>query len=191
MKIDSIIKERDVILFGGSPEAFGPKLDNPVVVRVNNHHLWQEREDRVADGYNWTDISYFGASLSGLLAMFMNMKPNKLKLVCQDLGDTPRGSMAVWASMRKIGYRPYRSHADYPPLNKIVKRPFSGVFAAWDILEHNPRSLHITGMDFYKKTDTVKDGYRGEHEISGNIEAMRRIIEDERVHTERVLRESL
>jgi hypothetical protein len=204
--LEKFIEGRDVILFGGSPSYSIPPLLSPAIIRTNTHHIWQEDPRKVPEGFRYTDGVYFGANISGFIAMFMNRPPQKLKFLCQNAGAHYKRAMEAWAGRRGIAYKAYATEpaellergvdpaayeAEYQPLIEVVKQPFTGVFAAYDLLRHNPKSLHLTGFDFYRETDTIKEGKRGEHSIDENLEAMRMICTDGRVKPDGILSDCL
>jgi hypothetical protein len=202
-----IVTGRDVLLIGGSPTYEIPEIKDQIIVRINNHHLWQTDPMRCPDGPSHTDGVYHGAGLPGLIAMFMNVPPDGLRFICQQAGTQYRNNMEGWAKMRGIKYFPYGTcpaerlergvdpaafEPVFKPLLEICKFPFTGVVAAFHLLTLPIKSLALTGFDFYRSSHyTHKDNKRGEHEISHNKKAMEMILGDSRARPDRILQDSL
>jgi hypothetical protein len=208
--IGEFVTGRDVILYGGAASARGPKLEDPFIVRVNNHYLWQQCNRKCDDGYNWTDGVYHGSGYSGLFAQFVNVPPAGLKFVAQNMGHKKpnfsswaRGQGVYYASYaerdgedRERGVDPEKYEEVFAPLIEVCEQPFTGVLAAFHLLTFPIRSLHLTGFDFYEGREHVnkeRDGkwYRGEHSLEDNREAMRRILKDDRSRPDKLLSQSV
>jgi hypothetical protein len=186
MNYSEYLKDKDVVLFGGAKSAKAPEhLENPIVVRTNNHHLWQEPEH-----YPYTNIVYFGSNLGGLIATFMNEYPKELAWINQVFGSIIRSSFRTWANFKQVQYRELKLEGEYPEIHDYVEAPFTGVLAAWDLVRQPIKSLYITGFDFYKDApQTIVNGYRGEHGIDGNLKAIREVCADARVQPDGVLQD--
>lgn len=204
--IGEFVKGRDVILFGGAETIEPPDLDNPFIVRVNNHYQWQQGQGK----YNWTDGVYHGAGYDGMIVEFMNVPPKGLKFVAQNMGHV-KASLKAWASRKNIYYADYgkgegeerekgvdpkKYEPVFGPLIEMCEQPFTGVLAAYHLLQFPIKSLHLTGFSFYKgreHVNTERDGksYRGEHCLEDNKTAMRAILNDRRCKTDRLLHDSL
>lgn len=209
--IGSFVQDKDVILYGGANTARGPKLDNPFIVRINNHYLWQQDNSKCDDGYTETHGVYHGCGYAGLSAQFLNIPPNGLKFVAQNMGHRkPR--FAAWARSQKVYYTSYAERDGeefergvdpekyeevFSSLIEVCPQPFTGVLAAFHLLTFPIKSLHLTGFDFYAGREhvnkTKEDGreYRGEHSLDDNKAAMREILNDTRCQPDRLLLDSL
>jgi hypothetical protein len=206
--IEEIVGGRDVILFGGSDKFEVPKVSEPVIVRTNNHYLWQQDPSKQPDGYPWTDGVYHGAGFGGLLGMFMNVPPKGLKFIAQNCGHPYRSGLKTWAERQGVAYfgyaglpgdrlekgvDPKKYEPIFDPLIKICSQPFTGVLAAFHLLTFPIKNLYLTGFTFYEGREhvnrTKEDGqvYRGEHNIEDNRKAMKGFLNDRRCKPDRFL----
>lgn len=210
--IEEVVAGRDVILFGGADKFKVPKVVNPVIVRTNNHYLWQQDPQKMLGGYNWTDGVYHGAGFGGLLSMFMNIPPKGLRFIAQNCGHPYGSGLKTWAQKNGVAYfgyaglggerlpkgiDPRKYEPIFDPLIKICSQPFTGVLAAFHLLTFPIKSLYLTGFTFYQGREhvnkTKEDGrvYRGEHSLEDNKLAMRKIINDSRCKPDKFLSNSL
>jgi hypothetical protein len=189
MQYKEYLTDKDIILFGGARSCRAPvDLKDPVVVRVNNHHLWQESQGH----YSYSNISYFGSNLCGLVAEFMNNPPTGIEFVNQVFGARVTASFRTWSKSKGIVFRAIELEGEHPDLNKVVAAPFTGVMAAWDLLKYPIKSLYLTGFDFYKdESHKAVNGHRGDHSLEDNRLAMKEICNDKRVVADAVLQDSL
>ena len=209
--IEEVVGGRNVILFGGADKYEIPKVSNPVIIRTNNHYLWQEDPHKMPGGYPWTDGVYHGAGFGALLAMFMNVPPKKLKFVAQNCGHPYKSGLRPWCKrkgiahfsyasrpgeIRETGLDPKKYEPIFKPLIEICEQPFTGVLAAFHLLTFPIKSLYLTGFTLYsgrEHVNKVKDGkvYRGEHSLEENRQAMERMLNDRRCKPDRLLLDSL
>lgn len=212
--IGDFVEGKNVILYGGAPSANGSFYDEdspPVVVRTNNHYLWQQDQSKCSDGIGWTDGVYHGSGYTGLFAQFVNVPPLGLKFIAQNMGHR-KPSFATWARREGVYYANYGSFQGqewergvdpakyedvFKPLIKVCEQPFTGVLAAFHLLNFPIKSLYLTGFDFYigrEHVNNIREGgreYRGEHSLDDNREAMRRVLDDRRCKPDGLLRDSL
>jgi len=139
--------------------------------------------------------------------MFMNRPPTNLRLLCQNAGGAYRDSMRAWAKLKgieyfaygnldaprhKIGLDPAVYEDTFKPLTDVCSHPFTGVLAAFHLLQFPIKSLYLSGFSFYSgRDDTIKNGKRGEHDIEQNKQAMRNVLDDERAKPDAILLENL
>ena len=201
--VEEYINGKEVVLFGGSPDFDNPDLQNPVVVSVNNHFMWQEGKGR----YGYTNGVYHGSGYGGMIAGFMNQPPKELKFVCQNAASPYGQALKGWASNMGYTYYPYATNEverheigvdpgayeeEFKPLIEVCSHPFTGVLAAYHLLSMNPKKLYLTGFTFYSNAkESIKGGKRGEHDIEQNKKGMELVLNDDRCEPDEFLQKSL
>lgn len=198
--IEDYVRDRDVILIGGGPKIYIPEIENLVVVRVNSHHQYQEA---LENGPKYTDICFFGGTLPGLIAGFMNVPPTNLKYLFQNAAGATGRSMETWAKWGGVEYEAWGSlpaeklergiaenqwEPRYKPLIEICSQPFTGTIALCVLSKLPFNKLYLTGFDFFKDE---KGPTRGEHNLEENRAVFSTLCKDPRIEPDPYVSEYL
>lgn len=163
--VTKLIEGKSVAIVGGAPSVLineeGFIDGHDIVVRVNNYKLFRPTGER-------TDIyySYFGGAIKKTVKELIHDGVKLCMCKCPNTKFIESEWHRLNGKMNGVDFRYiYRMRKDWwfcktyvPELEHFLKVfntlgqhiPTTGFSAIYDILEHNPKSVYITGFDFFE-----------------------------------------